>query len=80
MAPSRKAVPAKAAKARTFTIDCSKPVDDKIMDLASFEKFLTEKIKASRPSRPGMRCGEQGAHSAWDACCSHDCMLAYAAL
>lgn len=48
MAPSRKAVAAKAAKARTFTIDCSKPVDDKIMDLAQFEKFLTEKIKARR--------------------------------
>lgn len=32
-------------KARVFTIDCSKPVNDKIMDIASFEKFLIEHIK-----------------------------------
>merc|ERR1712062_165939 len=32
-------------KAQTFVIDCSKPVDDKIMEIASFEKFLQEKIK-----------------------------------
>lgn len=24
----------------TFVVDCSKPVDDKIMEIASFEKFL----------------------------------------
>ncbi|XWS58150.1 hypothetical protein CRYUN_Cryun08bG0010100 [Craigia yunnanensis] len=29
----------------TFTIDCSKPVEDKIMDIASLEKFLQERIK-----------------------------------
>ncbi|KAL4440294.1 hypothetical protein ABPG75_003295 [Micractinium tetrahymenae] len=29
----------------TFTIDCSKPVEDKIMEIASFEKFLVDKIK-----------------------------------
>mmetsp|Transcript_45046 Transcript_45046/g.134448 ORF Transcript_45046/g.134448 Transcript_45046/m.134448 type:complete len:129 (-) Transcript_45046:99-485(-) len=34
-------------KAMTFTIDCSKPVEDKIMEIASFEKFLAEKIKVS---------------------------------
>ncbi|CAN7045515.1 unnamed protein product, partial [Brassica rapa subsp. trilocularis] len=28
-----------------FTIDCSKPVDDKIMEIASLEKFLQERIK-----------------------------------
>ena len=28
-----------------FTIDCSAPVDDGIMDAASFEKFLLDKIK-----------------------------------
>merc|ERR1711908_98532 len=28
-----------------FTIDCSQPVDDGIMDAASFEKFLLDKIK-----------------------------------
>lgn len=32
-------------KALTFTIDCSKPVDDKIMEISSFEKFLEQKIK-----------------------------------
>ena len=32
-------------KAQTFVIDCAKPVDDKIMDIASFESFLLEKIK-----------------------------------
>ncbi|GMI69438.1 hypothetical protein like AT3G05560 [Hibiscus trionum] len=32
-------------KGATFTIDCSKPVDDKIMDIASLEKFLQERIK-----------------------------------
>merc|ERR1711998_40978 len=28
-----------------FTIDCSQPVDDGIMDGASFEKFLIDRIK-----------------------------------
>ena len=28
-----------------FVIDCSAPVDDGIMDAASFEKFLIDKIK-----------------------------------
>ncbi|XP_019186116.1 PREDICTED: 60S ribosomal protein L22-2 [Ipomoea nil] len=32
-------------KGATFVIDCSKPVDDKIMDIASLEKFLQERIK-----------------------------------
>uniref|UniRef100_A0A2P2L5D5 Large ribosomal subunit protein eL22 n=1 Tax=Rhizophora mucronata TaxID=61149 RepID=A0A2P2L5D5_RHIMU len=32
-------------KGVTFTIDCSKPVEDKIMDIASLEKFLQESIK-----------------------------------
>lgn len=32
-------------KASTFTIDCAKPVEDKIMDIASLEKFLQERIK-----------------------------------
>ncbi|GKU86857.1 hypothetical protein SLEP1_g1331 [Rubroshorea leprosula] len=32
-------------KAVSFTIDCTKPVEDKIMDIASLEKFLQEKIK-----------------------------------
>jgi|UniRef100_A0A383VWT5 large subunit ribosomal protein L22e len=40
--------PAKVAakkKAQVFTIDCAKPVEDKIMEIASFEKFLADKIK-----------------------------------
>ena len=37
--------PKKGKKAQTFTIDCSKPVDDSIMEIAAFEKFLTDKIK-----------------------------------
>ena len=32
-------------KAQTFVIDCTKPVEDKIMDIASFEKFLLDRIK-----------------------------------
>ncbi|KAE8703553.1 60S ribosomal protein L22-2 [Hibiscus syriacus] len=32
-------------KGATFTIDCSKPVEDKIMDIASLEKFLQDRIK-----------------------------------
>merc|ERR1712205_65362 len=28
-----------------FSIDCSQPVDDGIMDAASFEKFLIDRIK-----------------------------------
>ena len=32
-------------KGVTFTIDCSKPVEDKIMDIASLNKFLQERIK-----------------------------------
>ncbi|KAK9289198.1 hypothetical protein L1049_017672 [Liquidambar formosana] len=32
-------------KGATFTVDCAKPVEDKIMDIASLEKFLQERIK-----------------------------------
>ncbi|RZC51742.1 hypothetical protein C5167_020171 [Papaver somniferum] len=32
-------------KGSSFTIDCAKPVEDKIMDIASLEKFLQERIK-----------------------------------
>jgi len=37
----------KAAKVKpsTFVIDCSKPVDDKILELAAFEKYLADRIK-----------------------------------
>ena len=37
--------PVAKKKALTFTIDCGKPVEDKIMEIASFEKFLVDKIK-----------------------------------
>ncbi|KAK4801345.1 hypothetical protein SAY86_021832 [Trapa natans] len=32
-------------KGVSFVIDCAKPVEDKIMDIASLEKFLQERIK-----------------------------------
>ena len=32
-------------KAATFVIDCAKPVEDKIMKIGEFEKFLVDKIK-----------------------------------
>ena len=56
----KKATTAKGPKSKattTFTIDCTKPVEDKIMDIAQFEKFLLDRIKvdgktgASRVSR-----------------------------
>ena len=28
-----------------FVIDCTAPVDDKVLDIASFEKYLNERIK-----------------------------------
>nr|CAD1828484.1 unnamed protein product [Ananas comosus var. bracteatus] len=34
-------------KGSTFVIDCSKPVEDKIMEIASLEKFLQERIKVA---------------------------------
>merc|ERR1711990_871287 len=35
----------KSKKVLKFTVDCSQPVDDGIMDAASFEKFLVDRIK-----------------------------------
>lgn len=32
-------------KTATYVIDCGKPVEDKIMEIASLEKFLQERIK-----------------------------------
>ena len=43
----RAAAPKKAKKAASFVIDCSKPVEDSIMDIAAFEKFLADKIKVA---------------------------------
>lgn len=44
---SRSAAAAKGGKKKgaTFVIDCSKPVDDNIMEIASLDKFLHERIK-----------------------------------
>ncbi|KAJ0976280.1 hypothetical protein J5N97_018245 [Dioscorea zingiberensis] len=39
-------------KGSTFLIDCAKPVEDKIMDIASLEKFLQERIKVGG-GKPG---------------------------
>lgn len=43
-------------KALTFVVDCTKPVEDSIMDIAAFEQFLAERIKvdgkAGKPMRP----------------------------
>lgn len=43
----RKGPTAKAGKkkALVFVVDCSKPVEDKIMEISSFEKFLQDKLK-----------------------------------
>merc|ERR1712021_115367 len=54
MAPVKKPAPAKAAKGGKkkkttlkFTVDCTLPVEDGIMDCANFEKFLQERIKVN---------------------------------
>ena len=49
MAPALRSGGKKAAKAKpsTFVIDCSKPVDDKILELAAFEKYLADRIKVA---------------------------------
>ena len=47
-ANTRQALATKGVKSKastTFTIDCTKPVEDKIMDIAQFEKFLLDRIK-----------------------------------
>ena len=46
MAVDKKATKGKK-KALSFTVDCTKPVEDKIMDIASFEKFMLDKIKVN---------------------------------
>lgn len=40
-------------KQSQFIVDCSKPVEDGLMDLAIFEKFLRDRIKVdNKPGRP----------------------------
>jgi large subunit ribosomal protein L22e len=41
------AVAGKKKGSVSFTIDCTKPVEDKIMEVASLEKFLQERIKVA---------------------------------
>jgi hypothetical protein len=41
------ATAAKKKGSVTFVVDCTKPVEDKIMDIASLEKFLQERIKVA---------------------------------
>ncbi|KAJ4953451.1 hypothetical protein NE237_030283 [Protea cynaroides] len=45
MSKPTKVVPKGKKKGASFVIDCAKPVEDKIMDIASLEKFLQERIK-----------------------------------
>ncbi|XP_053499396.1 60S ribosomal protein L22 [Ictalurus furcatus] len=52
MAPLRRqAVPSKGGKKKKqvlkFTLDCTHPVEDGIMDAANFEQFLQERIKVN---------------------------------
>lgn len=37
----------KKIKQQTFIIDCAKPVEDKIMEIASLQKFLQDRIKVN---------------------------------
>ena len=56
--------PAKGGKKKAFAfvIDCSKPVEDKIMEIGAFEKFLVDKIKVD--NKPGARA----AFACWSRC------------
>lgn len=40
-----------------FVIDCTQPVDDKVLDVAQFEKYLHERIKIND------KTGQLGAHN-----------------
>lgn len=46
---AKKAAPKgiKKIKQQTFVIDCSKPVEDKIMEIAALQKFLQDRIKVN---------------------------------
>ena len=52
--------PAKGKKKpQTFVIDCAKPVEDKIMEIGTFEKYLHDKIKINN------KTGAIGVQSVW---------------
>merc|ERR1712088_168897 len=46
MAPTNKSKKSKKSELK-FTIDCTQPVDDSILDIANFNAYLKEKIKAN---------------------------------
>ena len=59
------AAPIKGKKKQAaFVIDCSKPVEDKIMKIGEFEKFLVDKIKVD--NKTGLFLGSS-------ACCRLSC-------
>ena len=41
------AIKSKKPAPKHFTIDCSAPVDDKIFDMAAFEKYLRDRVKVN---------------------------------
>merc|ERR1712088_1238339 len=46
MAPTNKSKKSKKSELK-FTIDCTQPVDDSILDIANFNAYLKEKIKVN---------------------------------
>merc|ERR1712119_1735 len=52
----------KKVQARKFTLDCTHPCEDGIMDLANFEQFLKEHIKVNgKVNNLGTAVGIEGA-------------------
>ena len=74
VAPTKKpAAPAGKGKkkSQTFVIDCTKPVEDKIMDISSFEKFLLDKIKVNgKTGAPVLPSGHSAFAAAEEMCTS----------
>eukprot|EP00493_Phyllostaurus_siculus_P014760 UN14986 len=51
MAPNNRSKKQKQAPLR-FTIDCSQPVDDSIMDINNFNKYLKERSRLKEIGQP----------------------------
>ena len=77
------AAPVKGKKKQAaFVIDCSKPVEDKIMKIGEFEKFLVDKIKVDNKTGVFLGCcchcrgsscfhnHSKALYGRTDACCS----------
>ena len=47
MAPSKNTKKTAKTASKKVTVDCKAPVEDKVIDVASFEKFLKDKIKVN---------------------------------